>query len=144
MGLTRGANREHLVRASLESIAYQVKDVLHAMEEDSGLKLAGLKVDGGASANNFLMQFQSDILDTNINRPKVVETTALGAAYLAGLAVGFYSSKDDIKNSWIIDKEFKPNMEEAKRANLYKGWKRAVQRSLDWAKEDEELETAEC
>ena len=144
MGLTRGANREHLVRASLESIAYQVKDVLHAMEEDSGLKLVGLKVDGGASANNFLMQFQSDILDTNINRPKVVETTALGAAYLAGLAVGFYSSKDDIKNSWIIDKEFKPNMEEAKRANLYKGWKKAVQRSLDWAKEDEELETAEC
>ena len=144
MGLTRGANREHLVRASLESIAYQVKDVLHAMEEDSGLKLAGLKVDGGASANNFLMQFQSDILDTNINRPKVVETTALGAAYLAGLAVGFYSSKDDIKNSWIIDKEFKPNMEEAKRANLYKGWKKAVQRSLDWAKEDKELETAEC
>ena len=141
MGLTRGANREHLVRASLESIAYQV---LHAMEEDSGLKLVGLKVDGGASANNFLMQFQSDILDTNINRPKVVETTALGAAYLAGLAVGFYSSKDDIKNSWIIDKEFKPNMEEAKRANLYKGWKKAVQRSLDWAKEDEELETAEC
>ena len=116
MGLTRGANREHLVRASLESIAYQVKDVLHAMEEDSGLKLAGLKVDGGASANNFLMQFQSDILDANIDRPKVVETTALGAAYLAGLAVGFYSSKDDIKNSWIIDKEFKPNMEEAKRA----------------------------
>ncbi len=126
MGLTRGANREHLVRASLESIAYQVKDVLHAMEEDSGLKLVGLKVDGGASANNFLMQFQSDILDTNINRPKVVETTALGAAYLAGLAVGFYSSKDDIKNSWIIDKEFKPNMEEAKRANLYKGWKKEL------------------
>ena len=144
MGLTRGANREHLVRASLESIAYQVKDVLHAMEEDSGLKLVGLKVDGGASANNFLMQFQSDILDTNINRPKVVETTALGAAYLAGLAVGFYSSKEDIKNSWIIDKEFTPDMEEAKRAKLYKGWKKAVQRSLDWAKEDAELETAEC
>ena len=140
MGLTRGANREHLVRASLESIAYQVKDVLHAMEEDSGLKLVGLKVDGGASANNFLMQFQSDILDTNINRPKVVETTALGAAYLAGLAVGFYSSKDDIKNSWIIDKEFIPGMEEAKRAKLYKGWKKAVQRSLDWAKEDEEFQ----
>lgn len=140
MGLTRGANREHLVRASLESIAYQVKDVLHAMEEDSGLKLAGLKVDGGASANNFLMQFQSDILNTNINRPKVVETTALGAAYLAGLAVGFYSSKDDIKNSWIIDKEFKPNMQESKRDYLYKGWKKAVQRSFDWAKEDDELE----
>ena len=87
MGLTRGSNRAHLVRATLESIAYQVKDVLNAMQEDSGLKLKGLKVDGGASANNFLMQFQSDILDAKINRPKVVETTALGAAYLAGLAV---------------------------------------------------------
>ncbi|MGL5693099.1 MAG: glycerol kinase GlpK [Peptostreptococcaceae bacterium] len=144
MGLTRGANREHLVRASLESIAYQVKDVLHAMEEDSGLKLAGLKVDGGASANDFLMQFQSDILDTNINRPKVVETTALGAAYLAGLAVGFYESKDDIKNSWIIDREFTPDMEDSNRSKLYKRWKKAVQRSLDWAKEDEELATSEC
>jgi glycerol kinase len=103
MGLTRGANREHLVRATLESIAYQVKDVLNAMQEDSGIELKGLKVDGGASANNFLMQFQSDILGANINRPKVVETTALGAAYLAGLAVGFYKNKEDIKNSWIID-----------------------------------------
>ena len=138
MGLTRGANREHLVRASLESIAYQVKDVLHAMEEDSGLKLACLKVDGGASANDFLMQFQSDILNTSINRPKVVETTALGAAYLAGLAVGFYSNKDDIKNSWIIDREFTSNMDDAKRNKLYRGWKKSVKRSLDWAKEDEE------
>ncbi|CEH34684.1 glycerol kinase GlpK [Romboutsia lituseburensis] len=139
MGLTRGSNRAHLVRATLESIAYQVKDVLNAMQEDSGLKLKGLKVDGGASANNFLMQFQSDILDANINRPKVVETTALGAAYLAGLAVGFYDSKEDIKNSWVIDKEFMPNMSEAKRNVLYKGWKKAVQRSLDWAREDEEF-----
>ncbi|WP_195938268.1 glycerol kinase GlpK [Romboutsia sp. 1001713B170131_170501_G6] len=139
MGLTRGANRAHLVRATLESIAYQVKDVLNAMQEDSGLKLNGLKVDGGASANNFLMQFQSDILNTNINRPKVVETTALGAAYLAGLAVGFYDSKEDIKKSWIIDKEFTPNMSDAKRNLLYKGWKKAVQRSLDWAREDEEF-----
>ena len=139
MGLTRGANRAHLVRATLESIAYQVKDVLNAMQEDSGLTLNGLKVDGGASANNFLMQFQSDILDTNINRPKVVETTALGAAYLAGLAVGFYGSKEDIKKSWIIDKEFTPNMSDAKRNLLYKGWKKAVQRSLDWAREDEEF-----
>lgn len=148
MGLTRGANRAHLVRATLESIAYQVKDVLNAMQEDSGLKLKGLKVDGGASANNFLMQFQSDILDANINRPKVVETTALGAAYLAGLAVGFYENKEDIKNSWIIDREFTPDMSEAKRAVLYKGWKKAVQRSLQWAKEDEEfakeLESTNC
>ena len=145
MGLTRGANREHLVRAALESIAYQVKDVLHAMEEDSGLKLAGLKVDGGASANDFLMQFQADILNTNINRPKVVETTALGAAYLAGLAVGFYENKDDIKNSWVMDKEFSSNMDDDRRAKLYKGWKKAVKRSLDWAKEDEEeLVTSEC
>ncbi|MBO3443061.1 glycerol kinase GlpK [Clostridium sp. CCUG 7971] len=140
MGLTRGANREHLVRATLESIAYQVKDILEAMQEDSGIKLKGLKVDGGASANDFLMQFQSDILDVNINRPKIVETTALGAAYLAGLAVGFYENKDDIKNSWIIDQEFAPNMSENKRKVLYKGWKRAVQRSLEWAKEDEEFE----
>lgn len=136
MGLTRGANREHLVRATLESIAYQVKDVLHAMEEDSGLKLAGLKVDGGASANDFLMQFQADILNTNINRPKVVETTALGAAYLAGLAVGFYENKDDIKNSWVMDKEFSSNMDDDRRVKLYKGWKKAVKRSLDWAKEE--------
>ena len=140
MGLTRGANRAHLVRATLESIAYQVKDVLNAMQEDSGLKLNGLKVDGGASANNFLMQFQSDILDANINRPKVVETTALGAAYLAGLAVGFYKDKEEIKDSWIIDKEFTPNMSESKRNVLYKGWKKAVSRSLLWAKEDEEFE----
>lgn len=140
MGLTRGANREHLVRATLESIAYQVKDILEAMQEDSGIDLKGLKVDGGASANDFLMQFQSDILDVNINRPKVVETTALGAAYLAGLAVGFYENKDDIKNSWIIEKEFTPNMSDNKRKVLYKGWKRAVQRSLEWAKEDEEFE----
>ncbi len=140
MGLTRGANRAHLVRATLESIAYQVKDVLNAMQEDSGLELKGLRVDGGASANNFLMQFQSDILDANINRPRVVETTALGAAYLAGLAVGFYSSKEDIKNSWIIDKEFTPDMSEDKRRVLYKGWKKAVNRSLLWAKEDEEFE----
>ncbi len=140
MGLTRGANRAHLVRATLESIAYQVKDVLNAMQEDSGLKLKGLKVDGGASNNDFLMQFQSDILDASINRPRVVETTALGAAYLAGLAVGFYKNKEEVKESWIIDKEFTPNMSEEKRTVLYKGWKKAVNRSLLWAKEDEEFE----
>lgn len=139
MGLTRGANRAHLVRATLESIAYQVKGVLNAMQEDSGLKLKDLRVDGGASSNNFLMQFQSDILDVNIDRPKVVETTALGAAYLAGLAVEFYNNKDEIKKSWIIDREFIPNMSDDKRNLLYKGWKKAVSRSLLWAKEDEEF-----
>ena len=139
MGLTRGANRAHLVRATLESIAYQVKDVLNAMQEDSGLKLKDLRVDGGASSNNFLMQFQSDIFDVNIDRPKVVETTALGAAYLAGLAVEFYNNKDEIKKSWIIDREFIPNMSDDKRNLLYKGWKKAVSRSLLWAKEDEEF-----
>ena len=139
MGLTRGANRAHLVRATLESIAYQVKDVLNAMQEDSGLKLKDLRVDGGASSNNFLMQFQSDILDVNIDRPKVVETTALGAAYLAGLAVEFYNNKDEIKKSWIIDREFIPNMSDDKRNLLYKGWKKAVSRSLLWSKEDEEF-----
>ena len=139
MGLTRGANRAHLVRATLESIAYQVKDVLNAMQEDSGLKLKDLRVDGGASSNNFLMQFQSDILDVNIDSPKVVETTALGAAYLAGLAVEFYNNKDEIKKSWIIDREFIPNMSDDKRNLLYKGWKKAVSRSLLWAKEDEEF-----
>ena len=139
MGLTRGANRAHLVRATLESIAYQVKDVLNAMQEDSGLTLKDFKVDGGASKNDFLMQFQSDILDININRPKVVETTALGAAYLAGLAVGFYNDKEEIKDSCIIDRGFIPNMSEKKRAILYKGWKKAVSRSLLWAKEDEEF-----
>lgn len=139
MGLTRGANRAHLVRATLESIAYQVKDVLNAMQEDSGLKLKDLRVDGGASSNNFLMQFQSDILDVNIDRPKVVETTALGAAYLAGLAVELYNNKDEIKKSWIIDREFIPNMSDDKRNLLYKGWKKAVSRSLLWAKEDEEF-----
>ncbi|MEG2984320.1 MAG: glycerol kinase GlpK [Peptostreptococcaceae bacterium] len=138
-GLTRGAKREHIVRATLESIAYQTKDVLNAMQEDSGMKLKCLRVDGGASANNFLMQFQSDILNVNIDRPKVIETTALGAAYLAGLSVGFYKSVDEIKEKWEINTEFIPTMDEKRRMILYKGWKRAVGRSLLWAKEDEEL-----
>ena len=138
-GLTRGAKRGHIVRATLESIAYQTKDVLNAMEEDSKLKLKCLRVDGGASANNFLMQFQSDILNVNVDRPKIIETTALGAAYLAGLAVGFYKNKDDIKQKWVIDTEFIPKMSDKKREVLYKGWKRAVDRTLLWAKEDEDL-----
>ena len=138
-GLTRGAKRGHIVRATLESIAYQTKDVLNAMQEDSNMKLKMLRVDGGASANDFLMQFQADILNVNIDRPKVIETTALGAAYLAGLAVGFYKNKEEIRERYTIEKEFIASMNDRKRNLLYKGWKRAVERSLLWAKEDEEF-----
>ncbi|QQQ87291.1 glycerol kinase GlpK [Peptacetobacter hiranonis] len=132
VGLTRGAKKEHLIRATLESIAYQTKDVLEAMQNDSGIELKSLKVDGGASNNNFLMQFQSDILNVKIDRPKIVETTALGAAYLAGLAVGFFKSKEDIKKRWVCDREFGPKMSEEVREKSYKDWKRAVERSLAW------------
>ena len=138
-GLTRGAKRGHIVRATLESIAYQTKDVLNAMQEDSNMKLKMLRVDGGASANDFLMKFQADILNVNIDRPKVIETTALGAAYLAGLAVGFYKNKEEIRERYTIEKEFIASMDDRKRNLLYKGWKRAVERSLLWAKEDEEF-----
>ena len=138
-GLTRGAKRGHIVRATLESIAYQTKDVLNAMQEDSNMKLKMLRVDGGASANDFLMQFQADILNVNIDRPKVIETTALGAAYLAGLAVGFYKNKEEIRKRYTIEKQFIASMDDRKRNLLYKGWKRAVERSLLWAKEDEEF-----
>nr|WP_330374705.1 glycerol kinase GlpK [Clostridioides difficile] len=137
LGLTRGAKKEHIVRATLESIAYQTKDVLEAMQNDSKLKLKSLKVDGGASNNNFLMQFQSDILNVDIDRPKIVETTALGAAYLAGLSVGFYIGRNEITSKWSVEKEFNPNMSEEKRCKLYKGWKKAVSRALSWEKEDE-------
>lgn len=138
VGLTRGAKKEHIIRATLESIAYQTKDVLKAMEQDSNIKLKLLKVDGGASKNNFLMQFQSDILNVEIDRPKVVETTALGAAYLAGLSVGFYKSKDEITSKWAVDKRFKPGTDKEKIDKLYSGWSKAVSRALKWAKEDEE------
>ena len=137
LGLTRGAKKEHIVRATLESIAYQTKDVLEAMQNDSKLKLKSLKVDGGASNNNFLMQFQSDILNVDIDRPKIVETTALGAAYLAGLSVGFYIGRNEITSKWSVEKEFNPNMSEEKRCKLYKGWKKDVSRALSWEKEDE-------
>lgn len=136
VGLTRGAKREHIVRAALESICYQTRDVLEAMQKDSGITLKSLKVDGGAVANNFLMQFQSDILGVPVDRPKVIETTALGAAYLAGLAVGYWKDKDDIASKWQIDRTFKPEMGEDMKENLYKGWKKAVERALDW--EDKE------
>ena len=126
VGLTRGTNRNHIVRATLESLAYQVTDVLKAMEEDSGIKLGTLAVDGGACANDFLMQFQADIINTVVARPKTIETTAMGAAYLAGLAVGYWQSKEEIKAHHVIAKEFAPNMEEARREKLLDGWKKAV------------------
>lgn len=132
VGLTRGAKAEHIVRAALEAIAYETRDVLEAMEEDSGIKLKKLKVDGGAVVNNFLMQFQSDILNVDVERPEITETTALGVAYLAGLAVGFWADKEDIKKNWIIDRTFEPFMEVDKREALYKGWKKAIKRALSW------------
>lgn len=132
VGLTRGAKAEHIVRATLEAIAYETRDVLEAMEEDSGITLQRLKVDGGAVVNNFLMQFQSDILGVCVDRPEITETTALGVAYLAGLAVGVWKSKNDIIDKWMVEKTFEPNMSVDKRAKLYKGWKRAVERSLKW------------
>ena len=132
LGLTRGANKNHIIRATLESIAYQTKDVLKAMEEDSGIKLNGLKVDGGAAANNFLMEFQADILGESVKRPTVLETTALGAAYLAGLAVGFWENKNEIKQKWVLDKEFTPNMSKEERDKKYAGWLKAVERTKKW------------
>ena len=128
VGLTRGAGRNHIIRAALESIAYQTKDVIEAMIDDSGINLTALKVDGGASANNFLMQFQSDILNVNIERPEITETTALGAAYLAGLAAGFWKSKGEVIQNWNMDKRFKPAINDDERDKLYSGWKRAVER----------------
>ncbi|NLK98660.1 MAG: glycerol kinase GlpK [Epulopiscium sp.] len=133
VGLTRGAKKEHLIRATLESLAYQTSDVLKAMEEDSGITLKALKVDGGACANNFLMQFQADILGVQVDRPEVIETTALGAAYLAGLAVGYWKDKEDISKNWAISRSFTPNMNDNRRKELLNGWKAAVNRSLGWA-----------
>ncbi len=132
VGLTRGANRNHIVRATLESIAYQTRDVLEAMQEDSGITLKALKVDGGAVANNFLMQFQSDILGVPVERPKVTETTAMGAAFLAGLAVGFWKDKAEIAAKWNVDRTFTPTMAPEARERQYKGWKKAVERSRAW------------
>jgi glycerol kinase len=126
VGLTRGTTKEHITRATLESIAYQTRDVLRAMEIDSGIKLAELKVDGGAVKNNFLMQFQSDILGVPVDRPVVQETTALGAAFLSGLAVGFWKSTDEVTNNWKLDKRFEPVLPANEREGLYKGWQTAV------------------
>lgn len=130
VGLTRGAKKEHLIRATLEALAYQTNDVLKAMQEDSGITLKALKVDGGACANNFLMQFQSDILGVQVDRPEVIETTALGAAYLAGLAVGYWGSKEEVAENWAISRAFEPDMTVEKREELLNGWHTAVKRSM--------------
>ena len=136
VGITRGCKKEHFIRATLESIAYQTEDVLRAMQEDAGVELPELKVDGGASANNFLMKFQADISGKKVRRPKCIETTALGAAYLAGLKTGYWKDKDDIIDNWSQGREFAPTMDEDERAALLKGWKRAVKTALVWAEEE--------
>jgi len=135
VGISRGTNRNHIVRATLESIAYQAADLLHLMEEESGIRLTSLKVDGGASTNNFLMQFQADILNLDVKRPESIETTSLGAAYLAGLAVGYWKDEADIIENWHMRKKFKVEMAEPKRKELLKGWHRAVRCALEWTKE---------
>jgi glycerol kinase len=132
VGITRGTTIEHIARATVDSMAYQTREVLEAMQADSGVELKELKVDGGAVVNNDLMQFQADILGVAVERPKVSETTALGAAYLAGLAVGFWKDTGDVTKNWALDRRFEPQMDEAKREKLFRGWKKAVQRALDW------------
>lgn len=134
-GLTRGANRNHLIRAALESIAYQTKDLINAMTEDVGYELKEIKVDGGASRNKFLMQFQADILEARVIRPIISETTALGAAYLAGLAVGFWKDKEEVKKFWHMSVEFEPKLESDKVDKYYNAWKKAVKRTLNWEEE---------
>lgn len=136
VGITRGVNKYHIIRATLESIAYQANDVLAAMKADSGIELSALKVDGGASANNFLMQSQADIIGAPVNRPQCVETTAMGAAYLAGLAVGYWTSKEEVIKNWAIDKVFKPAIDEKERLTRVRDWNKAVKYAYGWAKEE--------
>ena len=136
VGITRGVNKYHIIRATLESVAYQVNDVLEAMKADSGIELTTLKVDGGASANDFLMQTQADIIYAPVNRPQCVETTAMGAAYLAGLAVGYWANKEDVIRNSAIDRVFKPSISEENRTARVKGWNKAVKYAYGWAKED--------
>ena len=136
VGLTRGVNKYHIIRATLDSLAYQVNDVLQAMKVDSGKEIAVLKVDGGACANDYIMQMQADIIDAPVKRPTCVETTAMGAAYLAGLAVGYWKNKEDVVANWAIDKTFKPTIDSTKRKTLIKGWNKAVKYSFDWAKDE--------
>ena len=132
LGITRGTRREHIIRAAQESIAYQVADLVSAMENDTGIPLTQLKADGGASRDMFLMQFQADIMNRSVRRPAIRETTALGAAYLAGLAVGVWKNQDEIRNLWACDMIYKPDMEETQRKKLLSGWHKAVSRSRDW------------
>ena len=134
-GITRGTNRNHIIRAALESVAYQSYDVIDAMAKDTGIELRSIKVDGGASKNNFLMQFQADITKANVQRSHIMETTALGAAYLAGLQVGIWKSLDEIKKDWALDKEYVPSMEEETRTTYLKKWHRAVKMCQGWEKE---------
>ncbi len=137
VGITRGVNKYHIIRATLESLAYQVNDVLGAMEADSGISLTSLRVDGGASANNFLMQTQADIIGAPVKRPRCIETTAMGAAYLAGLAVGYWKNREEVKANWAIDQVFEPAIGEEERKQKIKGWNKAVRCSYHWAKEEE-------
>ena len=143
VGITRGTNKNHIIRATLESIAYQVKDVISAMEADAGVEICSLNVDGGASANNFLMQFQADIIQAPVNRPACVETTARGAAYLAGLAVGYWKNKEEVRSNQQIERVFHPNMQKEERERKVKGWNKAVKYAYGWAKEEEEEETGQ-
>ena len=138
VGITRGTNKNHIIRATLESIALQVCDVIDAMKADAGIEVRALKVDGGASANNFLMQFQANMIDAPVNRPACVETTAMGAAYLAGLAVGYWSSKEDVVKNQQLDRVFTPDMSEEDRQKKRKGWNKAVKYAYGWAKMEEE------
>ncbi|MEK7199274.1 MAG: FGGY-family carbohydrate kinase, partial [Bacteroidota bacterium] len=133
VGITRGTTGAHIARAALDSIAYQTMDVLKAMEADSGIAIKELRVDGGATANNLLMQFQSDLLNTKVIRPTIIETTALGAAYLAGLAVGYWSSMEDIRQQWQMERTFSPTMTEEKRNALSTGWSRAINAAISWS-----------
>jgi glycerol kinase len=137
VGLTRGTGIPQIARATLASVAYQSRDVLEAMRADSGLELADIRVDGGMVSNDLLMQFQADITNTRVQRPVVSETTALGAAYLAGLAVGYWGSQEEIEQKWTMDREFVPQMDEAERDKLYRGWKRAVERARGWVDPEE-------
>ena len=137
VGLTRGVNKYHIIRATLDSLCYQVNDVLQAMKADSGIELSALKVDGGASANNLIMQTQADLINAPVNRPQCVETTAMGAAYLAGLAVGYWSGISDIRQNWVIDRIFEPEISEEERASRIKGWNKAVKCAYGWANENE-------
>ena len=134
MGLTRGVNKNHIVRAALESMAYQTNDLIASMEEDMGHSISKFKVDGGASENNFLLEFQSNIMNMQVYRPKCIETTSLGAAYLAGLATGYWRNTDDIISNWQIDKVFEPDMAQEEREELLEGWHKAVKCTLGWSK----------